>query len=92
MWPDICMRARVRQYLQLVLHRQGNVDVLAVVPQEQASLEGMVPQKQGHSGGWMAGSNLEEAVVCWRGFEQSRRGGSINNPYENKNKNLPLLI
>lgn len=54
--------------LQLVLHKQENVDLLSIIPQERASLEGMEQQKQGHCGWWMAGSNLVEAVVCWRGF------------------------
>lgn len=62
--------------------------LLSIIPQEQASLEGMVQQKQGHCGWWMAGSNLVEAVVCWRGFwaDLSLRGESNNYQKEKKKK------
>ena len=64
------------------LHKQENVDLLSVIPPEQASLEGTVPQKQGHCCRWMAGANLVEAVVCRRGFwaDWSPRVESSNNP------------
>lgn len=86
MWPDICVRAFacLCVYLRLVLCKQENVDPLSIIPQEQASLEGMVEPKQGHCGWWMAGSNLVEAVVCWRGFwaDLSPRGESNNTQKE----------
>lgn len=32
------------------LRKKENVDLLSIIPQEQAALEGMVQQKQGHCG------------------------------------------
>lgn len=48
--------SRFCEYLWLVLRKQENVDLLPVIPHEEASLEGTVQQqKQGHCGWWMAG-------------------------------------
>lgn len=91
MRPDIRVRAFVCLCvdLRLVLRKQEKMWISSpIIPQEQASLEGMVQQKQGHCGWWMAGSNLVEAVVCWRGFwaDLSLRGESNNNQKEEKKK------
>lgn len=56
--------------------------LLSVIPQEQASLEEHGAAEAGAlCGWWMAGSNLVEAVVCWRGFwaDLSPRGESNSN-------------
>lgn len=53
--------------VRLAFREQKNVAPFSVIPQERASLEGMVQQKLGHCGCSMPGSNLVEAVVCCRG-------------------------
>lgn len=89
MWPDNRVRVSAcGSAIGFCTSKEKNVDLLSIIPQEQASLEGMVQQKQGHCGWWMAGSNLVEAVVCWRGFwaDLSPRGESNNNQKEREKK------